>query len=499
MANNQYVNKVEYGGQTLIDLTGDTVTPSSLLNGVTAHARDGSSITGTVVTASPYDSDPEAPGVADPGSSNNYSRGDHVHPLEIFWAVKDSTTFNEITDAVTAGKTVMMRDGSFTYTLIYSTNSQKAFSRSARGEDEVYVDCYYVNTSDEWERVSTSAPRRPSTSTDNAIARYDGTSGALQDSLVTIGDTGHVYFPATAYWGGTSYLINTLGNAKLNLLGLGGAEAVSGRALNVEGYTYHKGAVYFNSAALEDETTFRVDNNADARFRNIYAYRGRLYSYNESSSPSILTSYTIGGSVTDSRDASGTGIVDTLPQTVSFGAFIIRQAATRETYTNNVLQSTEYLRTQLWFRGYGVATSGANAGKIISSYREDYNLPAVDNDLTASKSYNILTTKNTVTVAQGGTGATSFTANSVVMSGSSTTAALTTRAVTNNTSSTALAANTNIPTMNTVKYGLDNRLNRTTAVNAADTGYTTYMARGEAINSSDTNPTVNGAISWTYQ
>ena len=41
-------------------------------------------------------------------------------------------------------------------------------------------------------------------------------------------------------------------------------------------------------------------------------------------------------------------------------------------------------------------------------------------------------------------------------------------------------------------------VNRTTAVNAADTGYTTYMARGEALNSADTNPTVNGAISWTY-
>jgi hypothetical protein len=59
-----------------------------------------------------------------------------------------------------------------------------------------------------------------------------------------------------------------------------------------------------------------------------------------------------------------------------------------------------------------------------------------------------------VNVAHGGTGATSFTANSVIMSGSSTTAALTTRAVTNNTSNTAITASTNIPTMNTIYYGL---------------------------------------------
>lgn len=74
-------------------------------------------------------------------------------------------------------------------------------------------------------------------------------------------------------------------------------------------------------------------------------------------------------------------------------------------------------------------------------------------------------------VARGGTGAASFTANCVVMSGSSTTAALTTRAVTNNTSATALAANTN---------------------------YTTLMARGMSLHNADTNPSVNGAICWTY-
>lgn len=41
-------------------------------------------------------------------------------------------------------------------------------------------------------------------------------------------------------------------------------------------------------------------------------------------------------------------------------------------------------------------------------------------------------------------------------------------------------------------------LNRTTAVNAADTNYTTYMARGEALFSTETTPSVNGAIAWQY-
>lgn len=41
-------NKVVYGDRTLIDLTSDSVTPSSLLEGETAHDRSGAQITGTL-------------------------------------------------------------------------------------------------------------------------------------------------------------------------------------------------------------------------------------------------------------------------------------------------------------------------------------------------------------------------------------------------------------------------------------------------------------------
>lgn len=41
------INKVVYGGNTLIDLTGDTITPADLAQGVTAHDKSGASITGT--------------------------------------------------------------------------------------------------------------------------------------------------------------------------------------------------------------------------------------------------------------------------------------------------------------------------------------------------------------------------------------------------------------------------------------------------------------------
>lgn len=47
MAENQNVNKVVYGGQTLIDLTADTITAGDLAAGVTAHDKSGATITGT--------------------------------------------------------------------------------------------------------------------------------------------------------------------------------------------------------------------------------------------------------------------------------------------------------------------------------------------------------------------------------------------------------------------------------------------------------------------
>lgn len=52
MASNPYVNRVDYvaGGvtHTLIDITSDTVTPSTLLQGYTAHDASGAAISGAV-------------------------------------------------------------------------------------------------------------------------------------------------------------------------------------------------------------------------------------------------------------------------------------------------------------------------------------------------------------------------------------------------------------------------------------------------------------------
>lgn len=47
MAENPYVNKVVFGNDTLVDLTEDSVTANTLLEGETAHSASGEPITGT--------------------------------------------------------------------------------------------------------------------------------------------------------------------------------------------------------------------------------------------------------------------------------------------------------------------------------------------------------------------------------------------------------------------------------------------------------------------
>lgn len=62
----------------------------------------------------------------------------------------------------------------------------------------------------------------------------------------------------------------------------------------------------------------------------------------------------------------------------------------------------------------------------------------------------------------------------------------------------AATPGTDYTTPANVSSAISTALGRSTSVNAADTNYSTYMARGEALFSADTSPTVNGTISWTY-
>ena len=65
------VNKVTYGGNTLIDLTGDTVTPDTLIKNTVAHDASGNIITGTFI-----ETDPTVPSWAKAATKPTYTKSE---------------------------------------------------------------------------------------------------------------------------------------------------------------------------------------------------------------------------------------------------------------------------------------------------------------------------------------------------------------------------------------------------------------------------------------
>lgn len=104
-------------------------------------------------------------------------------------------------------------------------------------------------------------------------------------------------------------------------------------------------------------------------------------------------------------------------------------------------------------------------------------------------------TSGTLGVARGGTGATSFTVDHALIGNG--TSAVKTRAITNNTSM-ATCSGTNLATCNTVNNHVVARLNRGDSITAANTAYTTHMARAIALNTAVPSSLTNGCVTFVY-
>ena len=83
------VNKVVYGSEVLIDLTGDTVKADKLLSGYTAHGANGELITGTLSTSAstsplePYVIDRECEHIVENGVWKSYDSYAHVYVYKV--------------------------------------------------------------------------------------------------------------------------------------------------------------------------------------------------------------------------------------------------------------------------------------------------------------------------------------------------------------------------------------------------------------------------------
>ena len=126
------VNKVTYGGTTLIDLTSDTVTADKLASGVTAHDKSGAKITGsmplngsiskTLDTSTKSYTVPE--GYTDGGTVNIVTETKTVTPTKSSQSVTPSSgkvlekvTVNPIPDTYVDARTVSTNSKTYEITL----------------------------------------------------------------------------------------------------------------------------------------------------------------------------------------------------------------------------------------------------------------------------------------------------------------------------------------------------------------------------------------------
>lgn len=143
------------------------------------------------------------------------------------------------------------------------------------------------------------------------------------------------------------------------------------------------------------------------------------------------------------------------------------------------------------------------ADKVTSATNGNFaGLDANGNLIDSGKKASDFMADGTVGVSKGGTGATSLTSGAALIGNG--TGAVQTRAITNNTAKgTAPSGSTNLATMNSLLYGMQNYNNRASAVNSADTNYTTAMARAIYATTTDLTPgttaLTNGTIALVYE
>ena len=189
------INKVIYGGNTLIDLTADTVTADKLASGITAHDKSGAVITGT----STYDADTSD---ADATASEILAtKTAYVNGSKVTGSMPNRGAINEVIDTVGGSVTIPSgyHDGSGSVS-IDSTEAAKLVAENIKNGVEILgVTGTLSPASDVTAQAKTATPYTtaqtilPDTGTDylsqvtvEAIA-YTETDNAAGGKTATIG------------------------------------------------------------------------------------------------------------------------------------------------------------------------------------------------------------------------------------------------------------------------------------------------------------------------
>ena len=308
------------------------------------------------------------------------------------------------------------------------------------------------------------------TSTDNAIVRFDGTSGAIQNSGVKIDDNDHLIAPsiriANIYYG-ISFGRTT--RTPVETILHTGIKWVSNShmpVIHITGYAY----------GLHSPVEFKIgfyiygDKIDYCGATNMGSWEPDIYLFKEARDGTNYVAVGLAGSCyflqlsVDLQDEMGK-----FNNVISTGwnwDFLTTTGTIPSVDDGTTCVKVPY-KASIFGAKYAKITTTSNAIAYYIDTTGTFGSKASENGALYATSANGALQWGTLPVAQGGTGATSFTANSVIISGSTTTSALTTRGIKNMTSAgnlgwTSNSTDNTILTTNTLAYW-NGRYNSTTS------------------------------------